>query len=128
MTHLPRNPPPRALAQALAVALWAWAPLALAHAHLEQSAPAAGSKSEDVREVRLVFSEALEPKLSTIRLQDREDRAVVEPAAELEAADHKVLVLRLFEKLPPGSYKVLWVAVAADGHRIRGDYSFLVSR
>jgi methionine-rich copper-binding protein CopC len=99
-----------------------------AHAHLEMAQPAADSKSAEVREIRLDFSEALEPKLSTIQLEDREDHAVVEPAAQLDPASAKVLVLHLFEPLAPGKYKVTWVVVAADGHRMRGGYSFLVSR
>lgn len=99
-----------------------------AHAHLEKAQPAAGSKNSEVGEVRLAFSEAVEPKLSTIQIEDREDRKVVEPEAQPDPADGKVLVLHLFERLPPGSYRVRWSVVAADGHRMKGDYSFLVSR
>lgn len=100
---------------------------AWAHAHLETALPAADSKTPEVREIRLVFSEPIEPRLSTIRLENREDRAVVEPAAEVDPGNPKVLVLRLFERLAPGSYTVRWVAVAADGHRVSGSYSFLTS-
>lgn len=99
-----------------------------AHAHLEKSQPAAGSKSAEVREIRLAFSEPLEAKLCKISLEDREDRAVVEPAAQADPADGKALVLQLFESLPPGEYKVTWVVVAADGHRMRGAFAFVVSR
>lgn len=100
---------------------------AWAHAHLEAAQPAAESKTGEVREIRLVFSEPIEPRLSTIKLESREDRSVIEPAAEVDRADPKVLVLHLFEKLPPGSYTVRWAAVAADGHRMSGNYSFLAS-
>jgi methionine-rich copper-binding protein CopC len=99
-----------------------------AHAHLERAQPTAGSKNAEVHEIRLFFSEPLEPKLSTIRLEDREDRVVVEPTAQPDPADGKILVLRLFEPLVPGEYKVSWAVVAADGHRMSGSYSFLVSR
>jgi len=101
---------------------------AWAHAHLETAQPAADSKIAEVREIRLVFSEPIEPRLSSIKLENREDRAVVEPAAEVDPSDPKVLVLHLFEKLPPGAYLVRWVAVAADGHRMSGTYSFLASQ
>jgi methionine-rich copper-binding protein CopC len=100
---------------------------AWAHAHLEKAQPAADSKVAEVHEIRLAFSEPIEPKLSTIKLESREDRAVVEPAAELDAADPKVLVVHLFEKLPPGAYTVRWAAVAADGHRMSGNYTFVAS-
>jgi hypothetical protein len=100
---------------------------AWAHAHLENAQPAAGSVRTDVTEVRLAFTEALEARLSSIRIEDREDRAVVEPAAAADPADAKVLVVHLYEKLPPGNYTVKWVAVASDGHRASGSYSFQVS-
>lgn len=99
-----------------------------AHAHLETAQPAADSKTAEVREIRLVFSEPIEPKLSSIKIESGEDRAVVEPAAEADPQNPKALVVHLFEKLPPGIYKVRWVVVAADGHRMSGAYSFLASR
>jgi methionine-rich copper-binding protein CopC len=100
---------------------------ALAHAHLENAQPAADSKNAEVRAIRLGFSEALEAKLSAIRIEDREDHAVVEPSAEADPADGKVLVLKLFDKLAPGSYKVRWSVVGADGHKMSGNYTFVVS-
>ena len=99
-----------------------------AHAHLETALPAADAKIAEVREIRLVFSEAIEPKLSSIKLETSEERTVTEPAAQVDPADPKVLAVHLFEKLPPGIYKVRWAVVAADGHRMSGNYSFLVSR
>jgi copper resistance protein C len=111
-----------AAAASLCLASAAWA-----HAHLESAQPAADSKNAEVGAIRLEFSAALEPKLVTIRLEDREDRAVVEPSAGIDPANPRAVVLALFEKLPPGSYKVRWSVVAADGHRMSGDYTFLVS-
>jgi methionine-rich copper-binding protein CopC len=99
-----------------------------AHAHLEKALPAADSKMADVQEIRLAFSEAVEPKLSSIRLETAEERTVTEPGAEVDAADPKMLVVHLYEKLPPGSYKVRWSVVAADGHKTSGSYAFLSSR
>ena len=94
----------------------------------KKRSPPPGSKNAEVREIRLGFSEPVEAKLSTIQIEDREDRKVVEPDAQADPADAEVLVLRLFEKLPPGAYKLRWAVVAADGHRMKGDYSFVVSR
>ncbi len=101
---------------------------AAAHAHLEKALPAADSKIADAREIRLTFSEAVEPKLSFIRLETAEERTVTEPGAEPDPADPKVLVVHFYEKLPPGNYKVKWSVVAADGHKSSGSYSFLSSR
>jgi len=112
----------------LACALYAMAAAAGAHAHLEKAQPAAGSKSADVQEIRLAFSEAIEGKLSSIRLETSEERTVTEPGAQVDGADPKVLVVHLYEKLPPGNYVVRWSVVAADGHKMSGSYSFLSSR
>ncbi len=101
---------------------------AWAHAHLEKVSPAADSKSAEVREIRLVFSEAIEPKLSSIKLETLEERAVAEPAAQPDPKDPRTLVVGLYEPLPPGLYRVVWSAVTADGHKVKGNYSFLVSR
>jgi len=101
--------------------------LALAHAHLESAVPAGDSKSAEVTQIRLGFSEPVEPKLSTIRLETLDERTVTEPAAEVAPDNHKVLQVHLFEKLPPGQYRVRWAVVAADGHRMSGSYQFLVS-
>jgi methionine-rich copper-binding protein CopC len=98
-----------------------------AHAHLEQGQPAPDSKNAEVREIRLRYSEPVEAKLSSIRLEDREDRAVVEPEAQADPADGHVLVLHLYGPLAPGNYRLRWAAVAGDGHRVSGSYRFLVS-
>jgi len=112
----------------VSLGLCALAAGAAAHAHLEKAQPAADSKSPDVREIRLAFSEAIEPKLSSIRLETAEERTVTEPGAVVDGADPKVLVVHLYEKLPPGNYVVRWSVVAADGHKMSGSYSFLSSR
>jgi methionine-rich copper-binding protein CopC len=112
----------------LAAGLYLLAAVAGAHAHLEKAQPAADSKSADVREIRLAFSEPVEARLSTVRLETGEERTVTEPGAEIDAADPKVLVVHLYEKLPPGPYTVRWSVVAADGHKMSGSYSFLSSR
>ena len=101
---------------------------AVAHAHLEKAQPAVDGKSPDVQEIRLTFSEAVEPKLSSIRLETADERTVTEPGAEPDKSDPKVMVVHLYEKLPPGAYKVLWSVVAADGHKMSGSYAFLSSR
>jgi len=112
----------------LAGGAWLLAAAAGAHAHLEKAAPAADSKIAEVRELRLAFSEAVEPKLSTVRLETSEERTVTEPGAEPDPADPRVLVVRLYEKLPPGMYTVRWSVVATDGHKMSGSYSFMASR
>jgi methionine-rich copper-binding protein CopC len=101
---------------------------AYAHPHLEKAQPAADSKTAQVKEIRMTFSESVESKLSSIRLETDTERTVTEPEAQADPADSKTLVVRLFEGLAPGNYRVRWAAVGSDGHRVTGTYSFLVSR
>jgi copper resistance protein C len=109
-------------------ALWALHSGAWAHAHLEKATPAPDSKTTQVREIRLDFSEAVEAKLSVIKLETGEERTVVEPEARPDPKDGKALVVSLYEPLAPGIYRVVWSVVTADGHKVKGSYSFLVSR
>ena len=101
---------------------------AAAHPHLAQTLPAADSKVAEVRDLRLVFSEPVEARLSSVRLETAEERTVTEPGAEADPTDAKILVVHLYERLAPGIYKVRWSVVAADGHKASGSYSFLASR
>jgi methionine-rich copper-binding protein CopC len=112
----------------LLAALFLAAPLPVfAHAHLVASEPAEGSRSAKVDHLRLAFSEALEGRLSSIRLQTVEERTVTEPGAQIDPSDPKVMMVSFYERLAPGEYQVRWTAVAADGHRIQGHYRFVVS-
>jgi len=128
LTRAVRQCMPVAAALALAVAMCAPMDAALAHAHLESAIPAADGASPEVAEIRLTFSEAVEPKLSTIRVETLEERAIVAPGAERLPDNPRSLVVRLYEKLAAGRYRVRWVAVGADGHRMSGAYLFTVSR
>ena len=101
--------------------------IAAAHPHLRAAQPAPGGRARAVREIRLHFSEALEPVLSTIRLEAGTGEPVVEPVATVASADPRTLVLRLQRKLAAGRYQVHWAAVGVDGHRTHGGYSFTAS-
>ncbi|MBB5190192.1 hypothetical protein HNQ50_000914 [Silvimonas terrae] len=98
--------------------------LASAHAHPHEQNPAPESTVSAPPEVRIAYTEALEPSLSSIKLLDRSGKALADKAV-IDAADHKVLHLPL-PQLAAGQYTVEWVAVAEDGHRTTGKYSFSV--
>lgn len=99
-----------------------------AHAHLEKAAPAVGaSLAAGPSEIRLTFSEAVEPKFSSVALT-RDDGSAVASGASGEGADPRTLVLRLGRPLPPGVYKVQWKAVSVDTHRTEGSFSFQVGK
>jgi len=120
MTRRIRN---AAIAACLALAV---SGQAFAHAMLETAAPAAGSTVASAAEIRLSFSEALEPLFSSIKLTSKDGKPVEAPKAAPDPADHKVLILHPAAPLPPGSYHVEWSVVSVDTHRTQGSFSFTV--
>ncbi len=104
------------------------APLyALAHPKLMSAVPAANSHVMAVPTVvRLTFQEALEPALSRITMMHAGIHAVTMGALAADSADHKTLVATLKSPMGAGVYTVSWQAAGADGHPMRGTYSFTV--
>lgn len=71
------------------------------------------------------FTEALEPRFSTIVVTDtqqqRVDKGDVHPAPD----NPKRLIVGL-KSLAPGKYKVIWHAVSVDTHSTDGTWVFTV--
>ena len=100
---------------------------AFAHANLMKATPAAGGAVASPGEIRLKFSEELEPKFSNIALADASGAAEPLDAPSVDPADHAVLVARVGKTLPPGVYTVSWRAVSLDTHRTQGAFKFTVT-
>ena len=98
---------------------------ALAHAHLDHTQPAAGSTVAAPQEVSLFFSEAVEPRFSSIVVQDAKGTAMQTGKAEVAADNSANLKVRL-KPLAPGVYKVIWKILSVDTHRTQGSFSFTV--
>jgi methionine-rich copper-binding protein CopC len=77
------------------------------------------------KEVRLTFSEGVEPRFSGIELASVDGRAIATGPAIRDPGDDKQLVLAL-PPLAPGRYRVSWHVVSVDTHRTEGAYSFTV--
>jgi methionine-rich copper-binding protein CopC len=100
---------------------------ALAHAFLDRAVPAVGSKVHgQPAEVRLRFSQPLEPAYSTVRVLDAGGKQVDRKDKRLDPADASVLRVSL-PPLAPGVYRVLWRVLSSDTHVSEGDYSFEVA-
>jgi methionine-rich copper-binding protein CopC len=99
---------------------------AFAHAMLETAAPSAGSTVATAGEIRLGFSEALEPHFSSITLTTKDGKPVDAPKAAPDPADAKILILHPPAPLAPGSYHVAWAVVSVDTHRTQGGFDFTV--
>jgi len=101
---------------------------AAAHAFLDHALPAVGSTvHESPREIRLWFTEQLEPAFSSIRVLDSSGKEVDARDSHVDAADAMVLTASL-PVLAPGSYRVVWRVVSVDTHVTEGDFTFDVAR
>ncbi|MDB4950023.1 MAG: copper resistance domain protein [Gemmatimonadetes bacterium] len=111
-----------------AALLLAFPARALAHAHLRESTPAAGSTVDaGVREVRLRFSEGVEPAFTSVTLTGPGGATASTSALTFPAdGGGRVAVLPLAAALAPGRWTVAWKAAAADGHASHGTFSFTV--
>ncbi len=111
---------------AATVALHAGAAPVSAHASLDGSSPVANSVLPSAPgEVSLDFSEAIEESLASIRLFDGSEKEIeIDPTRRL-SADPSVVTAGL-PPLAAGVYVVVWRVVSADGHPLRGSYSFEV--
>jgi copper transport protein len=112
---------------AAVVALVALASPASAHASLVDSSPAPSSVLTDPPEqVLLRFDEAVEAELGGIEVvaAASSERVDVGPA-RLVAGDDTRVVASLPE-LEEGTYVVVWRVTSADGHPVRGAFSFQV--
>lgn len=101
--------------------------VAEAHATLVASEPAAGSALTALPgEIRLAFSETVDPALSSISLVAADGAAVELTTATVDPSDHHVLVAKLQASSgEPGVYTVIWGAFSAeDGHASSGSFTF----
>lgn len=97
-----------------------------AHAFLEHSDPSVGSKVHSApAAVRIWFTEAIEPRFSSIQVFDATGKQVDKKDAHLDPSNRSVLQVSL-PRLGPGSYKVIWRIVSVDTHRTNGDFTFQI--
>lgn len=101
---------------------------AAAHAFLEQASPRVGSSiAVAPAEVRLSFSEPVEPAFCTVAVVGPPGFAGAEPPRAARA-DRRTLVAPLRRPMPPGRYVVRWRAVSVDSHITQGDFQFELKR
>jgi len=100
---------------------------ALAHAFLDHARPAVGSTVHgSPAQLRLWFTQQLEPAFSTVQVLDRSGKRVDKADAKVDATDATVLQLSL-PPLAPGTYRVTWRVLSVDTHVTEGDFTFDVA-
>jgi copper resistance protein C len=116
-------------ARGLVLASTAWliaADVALAHSELRRSEPAPNSRHKSPpSEVKLYFTERLEPAYSTVRVNDAQGTEVDRRDAHVDPADPLLLRASL-KPLDPGAYTVNWRALSLDPHVAEGHFTFQV--
>jgi methionine-rich copper-binding protein CopC len=96
-----------------------------AHAKLLASVPAGNSTVASPSLIELHFNEAIEVKLSSLKLAGGDGKEVpVKPSSA--AVDAKTLAVAPAAPLAAGSYTVSWSVVSDDGHRQKGTIRFTV--
>jgi methionine-rich copper-binding protein CopC len=99
-----------------------------AHAFLKDANPGVGSTIQtSPSEVRIRFTENIEPAVSSIQVFDSSGKDVDKHDLHLDHSDHALLHL----SLPPllaGTYKVVWRVVSVDTHVTNGNFTFRVVR
>ena len=99
---------------------------AFAHAQLRRAVPPVdGTVAVSPAEIVLSFSEAVEPRFSTIEVKDRTGARVDNGPPHLAGDDGTRLAVAL-KTLPPGDYTVVWHATSVDTHRTEGRFRFTV--
>jgi len=100
----------------------------LAHALLLSETPAANAVVTSApTSVTLKFSEAIEPKFSSVAIAGADKTAVATEPGSLDPKDASTLIVPLKGALASGKYIVLWHALARDGHKTSGSFSFTVA-
>jgi copper resistance protein C len=96
-----------------------------AHAKLASTTPLADSTVSSPKLIQVHFNEAVEVKMSSLKLATADGTAVVAMAMN-DAKDPATLSIMPNMPLKAGTYKVTWSAVTDDGHKVQGSFSFTV--
>jgi copper transport protein len=110
-----------AAAAALALPAAAWA-----HAALLKTVPEASRTVNSAPpEVRLTYSEPIEPRFAIVSVTDAAGRQVTSGQPARAPGSPQTLVTPL-RSVPEGWYLVFWRVISADGHPVRGAFTFAV--
>jgi methionine-rich copper-binding protein CopC len=100
--------------------------LALGHSGLQRADPPVESKlTRPPTEVRLYFTERLEPAYSTVRVKDDHSAQVDRGDAHVDPSN-PLLLRATLQPLEHGTYTVNWRVLSVDGHVTEGRFTFQV--
>jgi len=100
---------------------------AFAHAALLRTMPSASvTLNKPPKELRLTYSEAVEPRFATVSVTDPQANQETTGRPARSETDPDTLVTQLKPDLPQGWYLVYWRVISADGHPVKGAFTFAV--
>ena len=106
---------------ALALPASAWA-----HAALLRTTPSAsGTVNVAPSQVTLAYSEPVEPRFAIVSVTNAAGRQVTSGEPRSAPGSPQTLVTPL-QRVPEGWYLVFWRVISADGHPVRGAFTFAV--
>jgi len=101
--------------------------LVSAHAMAEKAEPKVGSTvSKAPTQVRIWFSEEIEPAFSKIQVYGPDGKEVDKGDTHVDAKEKKLLIVSLNAQLGVGVYRVHWQVVSVDTHRTHDEFKFVV--
>jgi copper resistance protein C len=116
-------------ARGLFLAFVAWVlgvGLALAHSGLQRAEPPVESTlKRSPKELKLYFSERLEPAYSRARVEDGQGARVDRDDSRVDRSNPLLLRVTL-PPLAPGTYTVIWRVLSVDSHITEGRFMFRV--
>jgi hypothetical protein len=117
----------RSFAAVLVACVMPAATPAFAHAFLDHADPPVGSTVRaPPTQIRLWFSERLEPAFSSAELDDASGKRIGDARAEVDGSDATLLRIAA-PSLAPGRYRVKWRVLSVDTHVTQGDFTFTVA-
>ncbi len=111
---------------ALILAVCALAGTAAGHAVLQRAEPRVESRlKRSPDEVKLYFTEPLEPAYSSVRVVNDRDQPVDRGDSRVDRSNPAVLRVTL-PALPPGTYRVRWRVLSIDADVTEGVFTFRI--
>lgn len=99
---------------------------AWAHAFLDHADPkVGGTLTNSPTEIKIWFTQNVEPAFSTIQVQDAQGKEVDKKDSHLAAKDKSLLAVSV-PQLPAGTYTVTWRVVSVDTHKTQGHFEFTI--
>ena len=112
---------------ALLTTIFGVAAVSCAHAHafLDHADPAVGGSVKGTpQEVKLAFTEEVEPAFSSVKIFDAAGKEVDGRNVRADPKDGHLLLVSLPVPLAAGTYKVVWRVVSKDTHVTQGNFTF----